>query len=605
MTRLAVLFFIALALVRLGDAQVTSIPGAVATAVAVAAPSTPTVTNTFMSNQAQSLTLASVNWLQDTDNLGSWVNSLETITEGQPAEDGTNNAVLVVPTTASNYHNIEWGVPFEPANADLSVYVKASGYSYVLISWNDSAGHNAYGNSTTCAVVSQPVSGTLSATLVGSGPWCRFDVSYSPTGIGSATTYVDFWCGPTSSFTSFAGDGVSGCYLSHPQLSPVATVQTYTPTRSGIQHYAVCGYLTSGVTTGCSPFVSILNGTRTPNASSYNTITPATCPTGTDHIKIFRTGWPNFGSIGNVSCASIAAFNDIGQTADGTTAPVTVSSQDNRLSFLSTHEYQAMNYPGATQRVFEDAPGTAGTVTLLHFTQEGLQLTGTLTFACGGTASTVTTGTFGGLNAAAGFSSDTLLMSLPFGSASTWSRKTEINYINGCSVVMANGYTGGNLNFEEVTARSGANPATYATRAVWHAVSGTAAITQFTIENLLSTITNSAGGELESVSLYVPIASVEGDLSVYTDGFESISSNGTEDFFGSGFNCASGSGFASNRWGCVPGTNTFFYRFFNQPGDRLPFNNSLQVVWPNGQLYQSTAPGTLTPFWTVTYWTGS
>jgi Protein of unknown function (DUF2961) len=134
--------------------------------------------------------------------------------------------------------------------------------------------------------------------------------------------------------------------------------------------------------------------------------------------------------------------------------------------------------------------------------------------------------------------------------------------------------------------------------------------------NLTLLPTVNASGMLGSVQLYVFNASLttpywlEGELSVTLDGI-AYTYSGTEDFFCGSFYFGALKGNITGSCGVdyagafgASGYGTSMYRFFYDDS-LMPFNSSINIIWPNGMNGQGGDPGTVSASALIVYYTAT
>lgn len=196
-------------------------------------------------------------------------------------------------------------------------------------------------------------------------------------------------------------------------------------------------------------------------------------------------------------------------------------------------------------------------------------------------------------------------------------RNVQISYTAGCYVDIVNATNTAGTVWSQVYFENGTAPTTTTgtTRKKWHAsLTGATSVTQYSPITLLSAAPGFSG-EIESVLLIIYSSGgytyLEGNPSFTVDGGTGQISGGTEDFFGGQYYWNNGSNrYQADEWGAwlgsyanQGGTNdTITYRWFF-PYIRQVFNSSISFTWINGQVGQGVAPGTVTVYGLITYWT--
>jgi hypothetical protein len=183
-------------------------------------------------------------------------------------------------------------------------------------------------------------------------------------------------------------------------------------------------------------------------------------------------------------------------------------------------------------------------------------------------------------------------------------RRIFIPYSNGCTITITNksAVASGKL-FSQVYYYQGAPPPqlTGTRKKTFHmATIPFTSIAQFAPVNLI----NIAGrGQIEGIHLFVFNQTtgqptwLEGDVDWTIDGAINGAAGGTEDFFGGQYYWTQNQ-FATDSWGVMKNgifdgsyTATGMYRLFQK--DPLVFDQSMQIVWHNGQAGQNTPPGSV------------
>jgi hypothetical protein len=183
-------------------------------------------------------------------------------------------------------------------------------------------------------------------------------------------------------------------------------------------------------------------------------------------------------------------------------------------------------------------------------------------------------------------------------------RRMFIPFTNGCTITITNKSTvaSGRL-FSQVYYYQGAPPPqlTGTRKKTFHmATIPFTSIAQFAPVNLI----NIAGrGQIEGIHLFVYNQTtgqptwLEGDVDWTIDGTNTGAAGGTEDFFGGQYYWTQNQ-YASDSWGVMKNGAfdgsyyaTGMYRLFNK--DPMVFDQSIQIVWHNGQTGQNTPPGSV------------
>jgi hypothetical protein len=573
---------------------------------------------------------ANTNLLGYTNNLATYWNVMwmATATDGQSDETGGSTASLFIPNTTNVTHQIAWSPNSQAGSSDqatvTSVYAKPDGdnYAYIQLFIKNTGPFHYLGgwfNISSCTTVSNDSGITVTATAASNG-YCLIQIGYTLPA-KYAISRVQIGVAPTSSTGTFVGDGTSGGYLSHPQLTFTSTLQSYQP-ETGKHHYCVAAYDSSGTTGGCSPWVVAPMETNT-------IVMPFV--TSSSYCKVFRTGGFTQGALTvsgstHVACGGTVTDNLLG--ADGTTAPVpALGTIDTRpLNYQITESIHVAPYQFL--RLFTADAGLSGTVTSIHVTFQTPDPDNFLIVVrCNGSGAPAETVDLGTFMMAEDIPTNPVMLK-NFGIGATgiggaWSstRSVEIPFSSGCQIDLDNNTAATFTDvFADIAYRPGpriVNPL----RTKWHAnLTTLTSVSPYTVVNLLPTVTSTGGGELESVTLFTDpptsdLGYIEGDPFVYVDGAVGVTSNGTEDFFGSGYayNFQTAS-VQSDHWGDWLGaalsskkntSDILQYRFFGgvDPAFAVPFTSSLQVTWENGQVGEGGSIAAINYKALVTYWT--
>jgi hypothetical protein len=281
------------------------------------------------------------------------------------------------------------------------------------------------------------------------------------------------------------------------------------------------------------------------------------------------------------------------------------------------------------------SPAGPGTLTQAHLTlgafsgdTVNILQNSTLSFACDGETRVVPLGLFFlTKDNPVPMSNDWIQDSLGSTDEFSGNRRMELNFTSGCVVTFTNGSATEPVTlFGEVDYRLGTNNSR-PSRQFWHTfVAPTATFAHFTNLQMLPTVTDLNGGELESIELWtnstVNVSTLEGFTSVTIDGNDSVFSGGTEDFFGSGFFAVNAVGghqspkwgeFYSSGFGEAPSlqnpVSTFdallFRNFETDDRENAFFTHTMSAVQPNGAFGKPGAgdPGTVNMESLITFWT--
>ncbi len=283
------------------------------------------------------------------------------------------------------------------------------------------------------------------------------------------------------------------------------------------------------------------------------------------------------------------------------------------------------------------SPSGPGTITGIHLTlgpngdNANILQNSTLSFACDGETRTAPIGTFLlAQDNPTPFSNDWFAGNLGSQSRFSANRRMELNFTSGCTVTFTNASPTATVTlFGEVDYRLGTN-VSRSSRQYWHAYSvPSTSVTHFTNLQLLPTVTDLAGGELESITLWTNSgtngSTLEGYTTVTTDGNAAVQANGTEDFFGSGYyGVNSAGGHASPKWGefyasglasefsgttslsnAAATFDALLYRNFSTDDrENALFKQTIGALQPNGEASKPNAgdPGTVHMASLVTFW---
>lgn len=291
----------------------------------------------------------------------------------------------------------------------------------------------------------------------------------------------------------------------------------------------------------------------------------------------------------------------------------------------------------AQQTVATCNTGTAGgpgTITYVHLTlgpsgdNTNILENSTINFNCDGASQSVPMSLFFlTKDNPIPFSTDWNAYSLGHTTTFSGNYKSEINYSTGCTVSFTNASNSSStILFGEVTYRVGSS-VSRPSRAHWYAYTiPLTAYAPYANVQMLPTIADSNGGELESIKLYGSSGSAggweEGYTSVVVDGNVAVTANGTEDFFGSGYNGVNSVGghyspkwgqFYASSWGTPASLqsasqswDSLLYRNFQvNDADNVLFSRYLSAFQPNGENGKPGAgnPGTVNYSSLVTFWT--
>lgn len=148
------------------------------------------------------------------------------------APNGTTTADTIIPNSTNSYHPIVQTVAVVSGTQyAFSIYAKSAGYDFLLINTSVGSASGNVGplfNLSTGTLIGSLGGNNYGATItsVGNG-WYRIAFSYVT---NSTSTAVDCNSLPTSTISTYSGNGTSGLYLWGAQLVEGTTAQTYLPT---------------------------------------------------------------------------------------------------------------------------------------------------------------------------------------------------------------------------------------------------------------------------------------------------------------------------------------------------------------------------------------
>lgn len=161
----------------------------------------------------------------------AWNKSSVTITANSTtAPDGTTTADTVTPTAGTNSFSIFQVVTNPVATQTQSFYVKANGYSKVMLRESNAGGNYVAFDISLGTILFDGSGGTASITSVGNS-WYRISMSISYTaGATRPSVYILSPSYTTGAMGAFTADGTSGIFIWGAQFESRLTLTAYTPT---------------------------------------------------------------------------------------------------------------------------------------------------------------------------------------------------------------------------------------------------------------------------------------------------------------------------------------------------------------------------------------
>jgi hypothetical protein len=148
------------------------------------------------------------------------------------APNGTATADTYIPNTVNSYHPLVQTIAVTSGTQyTFSIYVKSSGYDYLLINTSVGSASGNVGplfNLSTGTLIGSLGGNNYGATItsVGNG-WYRIVFSYVT---NATSTAIDINPLPTSTIATYSGNGTSGIFAWGAQLVEGSSAQTYFPT---------------------------------------------------------------------------------------------------------------------------------------------------------------------------------------------------------------------------------------------------------------------------------------------------------------------------------------------------------------------------------------
>jgi hypothetical protein len=157
----------------------------------------------------------------------AWVKTRTTVTaDAAIAPDGTTTADLLVEDTSNNTHIVQQTITLTAASHTMSVFVKASGRSWVSLFNNSVANVVANFDVSTGTVGTVGAAATANIQAFGNG-WWRCSMTF--TGVAGANALL-VRLGTADATPSYLGDGASGALLWGAQVEAGAVPSSYIPT---------------------------------------------------------------------------------------------------------------------------------------------------------------------------------------------------------------------------------------------------------------------------------------------------------------------------------------------------------------------------------------
>jgi len=276
----------------------------------------------------------------------TWNNVNVTLTSGQAGYDGTNNAWKLVGSTSNVSHNVNQGFSVSGV-VTLSVYVKPSGYDYMLL-YAGSYGGTFFdiANGTTGNNLSNtPIDANIES--VGSG-WYRVSIS-----VNNAND-IGIFASPDGTNFVYSGDGTSGILIQDAQLevglvsTDVITTTTTTAQAGILEDMPRLDY--SGGASCPSLLLEPQRSNLVTQSEYFDSWTKLNAPTVTTNIAISPDGNLNASGIQDTDGTNFKRVSQsVSVTSNSTvTASIFVKKETNETNYGGL----VLDFTGGTRNVF-------------------------------------------------------------------------------------------------------------------------------------------------------------------------------------------------------------------------------------------------------------